>query len=116
MNDPGFVQALVRLNTSHELDSETAYRVGRICQSAMKEMEKASVKEKAIIGKFEKDAEGNFKTTADEVKCGEELNKLFEKNMVEIKVNKLRFKGVKGLSGVEMVAIECILDGIPEVA
>lgn len=108
LNNPGFAQAMVKLNQSTQLDAKTAYRVGRICQAAIKEMEKSELCGKKLKEKWPK------KEDAEALKKA--MEEAMEENFVEIKVHKLDFNLIRGLTGGEMIAIEHIMDNVPDIA
>lgn len=66
-----------------------------------------------------RDENGQLKFSNEEKvkECMAAVDELFNKNTVEVKVHKLPFEGVKGhLPGGDIIAIEEILEGIPEIA
>lgn len=128
LNEPQFVNAVVKLANNRQLDNVTAYRVGRICTTADRAMKTCREKEMELKKKFFKvDDKGNF--VVDEAtkqlvglteKAEEEydaaFNSMMEANTVTVKVHKLDFSKLNGLTGLELTAIEEIVDSIPEVA
>lgn len=122
--DPNFRQALITLNNNNRLDNKTAYRVGRICIVGQKEMEKLRDLENTIRAKYiDKDEKGSFKvdeagndvynTPDGQENHKKEFEALLD-TKVEMKVHKLDFNQVNGLSGLQLTALEEILDNLPE--
>lgn len=129
LNKQPFINAMLKLSNSDELDRVTAYRVGRIVDVARKALKTAHEKEMKLATELaELDGTGNvvFVETPmgkrpkvhkdNEGKFNEEMTKMFEENKVDIKVHKLDFNQLVGLSGEQLIAIESICDNIPEEA
>lgn len=130
LQDNAFISTMVRLNNSRDLDSTTAYRVGRFCQTASKTMDTVNKKymeihlahaaKKVVDGKEvpETDEKGELIYNAPDAKAkaDAEFQKLAEETTVEIKVHKLDFTKLKGLAGLEYSAIEHVCDNVPDIA
>lgn len=136
MNEKSFIQSILILNSlpigtgPEHLDRITAYRVGRILEVGRRELSKAHdleiTKAKELA---ELDDKGRMvmvdipggkagdkrpKVHPDnEVKLEEYMNKLFDDNVVEIKVHKLDFNNITGLNGEQLMAIQDICDNLP---
>lgn len=124
MNEPTFVSAIVKLSQNRELEQKTAYRVGRIFAVARREMERLrevelKLRENYALrdgdGKPQTTNEGEFIVAPENMeKYDADFKKAVSEKSVEIKVHKIDFAAIKGLSGQELVAIEEIVDGCPE--
>ncbi len=127
INKTGFIGAMMTLNNNNELDRITAYRVGRIVDVCRRELKKAHDKELVLATEFaELDASGKPvmvevqggkrpKVHADNsAKMDEAMDKLFEENTVQIKVHKLDFNALSGLTGEQIIAIEAIVENLPK--
>lgn len=113
---------------SPKVDKIASYRAARILNTLRQVMPKIADAREAVWKKYcdkdEKfdckiDEDGNYMFSDKEAakKCADECQALFESNFVEIRCEKLPFDGVKGqLTGNEIIAIEDILDGVPDVA
>lgn len=125
LNERNFVNGILNLSKANNIDPKTGYRAGRIFQAAVKEMEKANkieqeVKKKHFKPKPELPEGAQGQHTPDEwVEGGQEafakeFQQVLEENHVSIKVHKLDFNECKGLNGLELTALEPILDNVPE--
>ena len=120
--DPKFMSAINALCNSREVDEKTAYRAGRIAVAGKREMEKLVTHEEAIRAKYTMTVtEGDksrleWKEPGAAEKANAEFADLLEGKEVDIKVHKLDFGSVKGLTGAEMIALEPVMDNIPEEA
>jgi hypothetical protein len=108
INDPSFTQAIIRLSNNRDLDNVTAYKIGRIRDTAIREMKKAADTERALRAQHGV-AEGD-PVPEEAVK---ELDAAFENTSVEIKITTLDFNQLKGLTAVELMAIEPICHNLP---
>lgn len=126
MNERGFIGAMLTLNSDPKLDRATAYRVGRIVDVGQRELAKihevelemrtelAEKDEKGEIVMIDMGHEGKRAKVAED-KLGEyekRIEKLLEKE-IYIRVHKLDFNMLQGLTGAQLVAIEDILDNVP---
>lgn len=124
INTNAFVGGVVKLNRSTALDAKNSYRIGRIFQACDKAMRECAEKEGELRKKYCKlDEQGNptteFKDDESKIKFEGEFKAVLQSNSATIKVHKLEYTAVgqvKGLTGEEMVAMESIVSGIPEVA
>lgn len=125
INDGNFVQAIMALGRSKDLDAKNAYRVSRIIQTATKQMEKARDATEAIKKEFA------FKNDKGEVSLDEKgqvvwngpdgeknydaaVNKLFTETSIEIKVHKIDFAALRNVTAIELMSLDKILQGQPE--
>lgn len=116
INDRAFGSAIMRLNQERTLDQKTAYRVGRLYQTAISAMKKAQTKELEINKKYFKEGTEEWLDDAAAMQARAEYDKLMEETKEEVKIEPLDFSELKGLTGVELVAIEEICTNIPDVA
>lgn len=129
INDAGVVSALISLNKNPKLDGKLAYRVGRICLTAQKEMVKASnIEREMLLEATLKDPADPKKSKLDE--CGQPIftsptaqkemedkfSKLLEETHVEIKVHPLEYEHIctqGGLNGQQLCALDPLMTGQP---
>lgn len=119
LNEAPFVKAMVSLHNSRKLDAKTAYRVGRIFQTARKEMEEARRIETSLRNEYvAQDPDGNhiWKDDQAEKTFSEKLSKEFESHKACIKVHKLQFESLSSceLTPEEIVALSPIVEGYPD--
>lgn len=115
------------LATSPKVDKTASYRAGRIMAVVQRSIKNINSEREKIWVKYcdkdenlnpKKDENGNFIFTKEDVAktCADEVFELFKSNYLEVKCQKLPYEGVKDhLTGNEMVAIESIVEGIPEI-
>ncbi len=128
LNREPLVKAMVKLNNCDKLDERTAYRIGRMVQLAGREMEKARQQEFDLAKKYAALNEAGeiivnngmpqWKDEDASKAFSKELEQLLHDTKVSFKVHKLDFHALHnaGLTGAEMVALEPIIEGLPEVA
>lgn len=126
LNKPSVAGALMTLANSNKVDRTTAYRAARIVEKANREMEKAREYEEKLVAQYaKKDDKGQIiKNENGQAEMDEEsqkkLNAEFEKycaeQKVEIKVHKLDFTKLDGLTGTQLLALSDFVEGVPEVA
>ncbi len=116
------------LAQSPKCDKTAAYRAGRIFDAIRREQAKVAKAADEIWRKYcdkdekldcKRDPKGNYLFTNKEnaEKCQAEVKAKFEETFISIKAHKLDFKAVQPeLTGEEIIAIEEILDGVPDVA
>lgn len=127
MNDRGFIGAIMTLNNDPKLDKQTAYRVGRIFDMGQRELAKIHETEMELRKELaEKDEKGEIVMLdmgheGKRAKVAEDKLEEYEKRMdqilekeINIKVHKLDFNMLQGLTGAQLVAIEEILDNVPD--
>lgn len=127
LNAKPFIAAIMTLNSNSKLDNVTAYRVGRIVEVARKELSKAHAIEIAKATTLaDKDEKGEIiyvdvpggkrpQTSGEnDKKLEAEMAEVFESHFAEVKVNKLDFNALNGLTGEQLIAISSICDNLPE--
>lgn len=112
LNTRDFISGVVKLAQNDNLETKTAYRVARIFQAAGKEMEKARALENEIKAKYTLPGTDQF-VDGGEAKMTAEFAEMMEKTEAEIKVHKLDFHQLQGLSALQLTALEPIIDGLP---
>lgn len=123
INSQDFVTGVQKLNRCGQLDGKNAYRIGRIFHSCDKALRECSSKEREMRLKLcvvdEKGEPGEFKDEAAKKEFETGFKAMLATTKAEIKVHPIDFSAVaqvKGIAGTEMVAMEEIISGIPEVA
>lgn len=123
VNTNDFVNGMVKLHKSTQLDGKSSYRIGRLFQACAKAMDECQKKEAELKAKYLKVVDGvtvqEFKDEASRLSFEGEFKTILQSNSLVAKVHPIDFNvlgGVKGLTGSEMIALEPIISNIPEVA
>lgn len=123
INEPEFVNGVVKLNNSRDLDGKSSYRVGRIFEACKKATIESSKIEKEMRAKYclfdEQGNELGFRDEGAKAEFDKAMEELFLTNTIEVKAHKIDFTALmqaKGLSGTERVAIASITADVPDVA
>lgn len=126
INEKPFISAIMTLNGNPKLDRATAYRIGRIGEVIRRELQKAHTIELEKATKYaEKDEKGEIvyeavpggqrpKVAQEKwATLDKEMQEVFSTHFAEIKVHKLDFNELSGLTGEQLIAIEKICDNLP---
>lgn len=118
-----FSRAVSKLANNEKLPKEVAYRAGRLLAVTMSEQKKAQAVAKEIYLKHQLlDANGRplltdgvptYKEADGEEKANAEIDKWVEEKLVDVKVHKLDYNEIQGLSGAELVALTPVLENLP---
>lgn len=124
LNEEAFVKGIITLNEQRGINNKNGVRIGRICKKAAVEMEKAREAEMKLQKDFQKkDDKGELlldPTTKQPQwieggteKFLEAFKKMMADTVVEFNVRKVDFAAVQGLTPMELLGLEEIIEGFP---
>ena len=114
-----------RLSKDGKADPKASYRAARIFATGKQQVKLMQEKQAEVFAKYQSktedgkpefDAQGqmvwNSPTAAEE--CYKEIQEMMEKTSVDVKIHRFEYQQIKHLPGADIVAIEDLVDGLPE--